>query len=123
MGEYDEIAQRSRGAKSGRRSNLFSGLKDHVSSTASQHLLPQAGNLGRQAVDAATGFAAGNPDAVERIGGVIGGAAGASMGGAVGAKVGQKAGKKLGGMLSKKAKEKSTPPPSSAPRSNLDRFS
>lgn len=123
MGEYDDPFGDMKPARGSRRGNLFSGLKDHVSSAASQHLLPQAGNLGRQAMGAATGFAASNPDAVERIGGAIGGAAGASMGGAVGAKVGQKAGKKLGGMLSKKAKEKSAPPPSSAPSNDWDPFS
>jgi hypothetical protein len=128
MGEYDEPRRRPLNASpTGRRGNLFSGLKDHVSSAASSHLLPKATDLGRQAMDTATGLAANNPDTVERIGGAAGAAVGASLGGAVGAKVGQKAGKKLGGVLSKKAKEKTAPPPSSgasAPRPDRpNRFS
>lgn len=113
---------------SSRRGGLLSGLKGHVSSAHVDHL-QQMGNsisntarsVGGDVFDSAVGFAASNPDKMEKIGERVGQAAGASMvSPIIGGKAGGSAGKKLGGFLSKKAKERqggamqqptSSPPP------------
>lgn len=110
--EYDDPFGDSSAPSSGRRGNLFSGMKGHVSDTFSQHLQPMAQNafesakpLAGDAWNKATEYASSNPDKVENIAGKAGGMLGASMGGALTAKLGQKAGKKLGRALSKKAQQ------------------
>lgn len=109
-------------APTGRRGNLFNGLKNHVSPAHVEHFkkvvdtgMQSARDIGGDLFDSAIDFAAENPDKMEQLGGKAGRVAGAAMGSPlVGGKAGNKVGKKLGGFLSKKAQEKKN---ASAPQS------